>query len=176
MMTWWQDDRMTGWPNERMSKWRNDLMTGWADDQMNGWWDDWMTWWLVDQMTRWPDDHIIWSPDDRITRWPDDQMTGSPDVRMTWCQDDQMTGWQEASQTIDCMVYFKIYLHGVSLSWSPRLTNLPCTGAWLRYVSICKSPPPTSARHHPALTVLSTYCWFHQRISEISLFVALFQE
>ena len=135
-----------------------------------------MTWWRDDRMTEWPNVRMTEWPDDRMSRWPNEWMMGWPDVRMTWCQDDQMTGWQEASQTIDCMVYLKIYLHGVSLSWSPRLTNLPCTGAWLRHVSICKSPPPTSARHHPALTVLSTYCWFHQRISEISLFVALFQE
>ena len=80
---------------------------------------------------------------------------------------------------------FRIYLHGAQCgdwSWSPRLTNLTGTGAWLlRNVSICNGEVPTP---HPTRTVLSTDCWFHQKISEINiydiidinLFVALFQE
>ena len=52
-------------------------------------------------MTEWHDDGMTgwhWWQDDVMTGWQDDQMTG-------WL-DDKITRWQEASQTIDRMVYF----------------------------------------------------------------------
>ena len=76
-------------------QWRDDTIMWWQDDQMTGWPDDQMTEWLDDQMTGWPDEQMDGSPDDQMTKWPDDQMTE----------------WEEASQTIDRMVYcLSIYL------------------------------------------------------------------
>ena len=48
-------------------------------------------------MTKWPSDQTEW-PSDQVTKWPSDQVT-------EWLSD-QVTKWQEASQTIDRMVYF----------------------------------------------------------------------
>ena len=43
-------------------------------------------------VTEWPIDQAIEWPSDQVTEWPSDQVTK----------------WQEASQTIDRMVYFDI--------------------------------------------------------------------
>ena len=65
--------------------------------------------------------------------------------------------------------------------WSPRLTNLPGTGAWLRrIVSICKSPPhlsPATPRTYSTFNILmiSSKDFWNQHLY-FSLFVALFQE
>ena len=67
---------------------------------------------------------------------------------------------------------FRLYLHGVrcesDLHASQTCLALEPGCCWM---CLFVSPLPTSARHHPALTVLSTDCWFHQRISEINLFI-----
>ena len=54
--------------------------------------------------------------DDRVTKWPSEEWLSD---QMTKLSNDQMTGWQEASQTIDRMVY--LILHRVCVA-APRLT------------------------------------------------------
>ena len=49
-------------------------------------------------VTEWPSDQVIEWLSDWVTEWPSDQVTKWPS--------DQVTGWQEASQTIDRIVYF----------------------------------------------------------------------
>ena len=44
---------------------------------------------------------------DQVTKWPSDRVTECPSDRVTKQPSDQVTKWQEASQTIDCMVYFQ---------------------------------------------------------------------
>ena len=51
-------------------------------------------------VTKWPSDRVTKWPCDRVTEWPRDQVTEWPS--------DRMTEWQEASQTIDRMVYFLV--------------------------------------------------------------------
>ena len=51
-------------------------------------------------MTEWQSDRVTKWPSDQVTEWPSDKWPS-----------DQVTQWQEASQTIDRMVYLDIYLH-----------------------------------------------------------------
>ena len=67
-------------------------------------------------MTKWPSD-----PSDQVTKWPSDWVTEWLSDRVTkWLSErlfdwlsDRVTKWQEASQTIDRMVYFINVLLGL---------------------------------------------------------------
>ena len=63
------------------------IVTEWLGDQVSD--HDWVTKWLGDWVTEWPSD--------RMTEWQNDRVTKRPSY--------QVTKWQEASQTIDRMVY-----------------------------------------------------------------------
>ena len=73
-----------------------------------------VTVWLIDRVTEWPSDQVTKGPSDWVTEWPSDQVTKWPSDQVTkWPSDqewpsDWVTEWQEASQTIDRMVYFQI--------------------------------------------------------------------
>ena len=92
--------------------------------------DVWMTWitlteWPSDSVTVWPSDRVTerlsdrvaeW-PSDRVTEWLSDQVTECPSDQVTEWPWDQVTEWQEASQTIDRMVYFSSLSSGPHLRW-----------------------------------------------------------
>ena len=89
---------MTEWLNDWVTEWLNDQITGWQDDQVTKWLSDQVTEWPSDQVTEWLSDRVMEWPSDRVTEWLNDRVTEWPNY---W-----VTGWQEASQTIDRMVYF----------------------------------------------------------------------
>ena len=68
---------------------------------------DWVTEWPSDQVTKWPSDRVTKWPSDRVTEWPNDRVTG----------------WQEASQTIDRMVYLWMTTFKKTLSFLGGLGN-----------------------------------------------------
>ena len=80
-------------------------MTKWPSDQVTEWPSDRVTEWLSDQVTKWPSDQVTEWPSDQVTKWPSDRVTEWPSDRVTEWPSDQVTEWQEASQTIDRMVY-----------------------------------------------------------------------
>ena len=90
-MTKWPSDWMTEWLNDRLIEGLNE-MTKWPSDRMTEWLSDQVTELLNDRVTEWPSD---W-----VTEWPSDQVTRVTEWPNYW-----VTGWQEASQTIDRMVY-----------------------------------------------------------------------
>ena len=87
---------VTEWPSDRVTEWPSDQVTKWLSDRMTG----------SDQVTKWSSD---W-----VTKWLSDLVIEWPNFRVT--------GWQEASQTIDRMVYFK--------SGRGSLVSSGCPAAW----------------------------------------------
>ena len=64
----------------------------------------------ITRVTKWPSDRLTERPNDGMTEWPpSDRVTKWPSDRVTEWLNDWVTGWQEASQTIDRMVYFVKY-------------------------------------------------------------------
>ena len=81
-----------------------------------------------DRMTKWPSDWVTKWPSVQMTKWPSDQVTEWPNDWMIKWLNDWVTGWQEASQTIDRMVYFNNEVWqdrccARPIKWRSRWTN-----------------------------------------------------
>ena len=105
--------------------------------------------WLSDRLTMWPCDWVTEWMSDRVTKWPID-----------W-----VTGWQEASQTIDRMVY--LYNNVYHKFWKtsamlyPRIYWLICSiliglvAWWVDRIRYHEEISPISSQlHHTAAATL----------------------
>ena len=68
---------------------------------------------MLKQVTEWPSDRETKWPSDWVTKWLSDQVTERPCDHVTEWPSDRVTGWQEATQTIDSMVYLNIRREGL---------------------------------------------------------------
>ena len=102
-------------------------------------------------MTEWPSDQVTKLPSDQVTKWPID-----------W-----VTGWQEASQTIDRMVY--LYNNVYHKFWKtsamlyPRIYWLICSiliglvAWWVDRIRYHEEISPISSQLHHAAAVSRNY-------------------
>ena len=104
---------------------------------------------------------------DRVTKWPSDQVTKWQSDRVTKWPIDWVTGWQEASQTIDRMVY--LYNNVYHKFWKtsamlyPRIYWLICSiliglvAWWVDRIRYHEEISPISSQLHHAAAVSRNY-------------------
>ena len=81
------------------------------------WLSNWVTKWPSDQVTEWLSDRVTMWPNDRVTEWQSDQVPEWVNDRVTKWPSNWVTEWQEASQTIDWMVYFHSIKTAAQRGW-----------------------------------------------------------